>query len=116
MFRKLLGLTVVLGLGSWAGPCLSAEVVEFSDGRYLAVHAYDLQGDFIRLNVDRDSFLVFPVDKVDTIRRNRVVVYRSREGAETGVQTTQRLDESRPAVRTESIDSPRVSQSAELGS
>ncbi len=116
MFRTLLGLTVVLGLASWASPCLSAEVVEFSDGRYLPVHAYDLQGDFIRLDVDRNSFLVIPVSKVDTIRRDRVVVYRSGEETEPGLQDTQRLGETAPAVRTGRSGSPRASQTTGLGS
>jgi hypothetical protein len=49
---------------------LADEVVEFQDGRYLKVESHEVLDASIRLNVSGDSYLIFPLSRVDRIERN----------------------------------------------
>ena len=75
MRRILPGLVLLAAVCIGAAPVEAREVVEFVDGRYLEIRSYVAQGDLIRLDVDRDSFMVIPVANVDEIRRDRDVVF-----------------------------------------
>jgi hypothetical protein len=55
---------------------LADEVVEFQDGRYLKVESHEVLDASIRLNVSRDSYVIFPLSRVDRIERNGKEVFR----------------------------------------
>jgi hypothetical protein len=75
MRRILPGLVLLAALCLLPAIVEAREVVEFADGRYLEIRSYAVQGDLIRLDVDRGSFMVIPVGSVDEIRRDRDVVF-----------------------------------------
>jgi len=89
-FRAALILVSLLG----SGAALAADVVEFSDGRYLEVRSHSVEGDAIRLEVDRGSFMVIPADSVDTIRREREIVYPHQDRPATPLRRAERRVES----------------------
>jgi hypothetical protein len=79
-------LTAVCAVPTNAG---SRDVVEFTDGRYLEVRSYTVQGDLIRLDVDHGSFIVIPVASVDEIRRNREIVFSSAQADSAAARRAQ---------------------------
>jgi len=89
MRRILPGLVLFAALCVLPSSVEAGEVVEFSDGRYLEIRSYAVQGDLIRLDVDRRSFMVIPVVSVDEIRRDREVVFSSNRVVHPGPQTAQ---------------------------
>ena len=109
MRHVLAGLVLSILVCAAPAPAEAREVVEFVDGRYLEIRSYTVQGDLIRLDVGRGSFLVIPVASVDEIRRDWLIVfstapetvpvpqpawaYRSREAADPD------LPEPSPSIR-----------------
>jgi hypothetical protein len=93
------------------------EVVEFSDGRYLEIRSYVVQGDLIRLDVGRASFMVIPVQSVDEIRRDRNVVFSSTQAILPGPRTAWATP-ARPSHpdRARSDKSPAAGERASAGS
>lgn len=89
MRRILPGLVLFAALSVLPSAVEAGEVVEFSDGRYLEIRSYVVQGDLIRLDVDLGSFMVIPVVSVDEIRRDRDVVFSSNRAVPPGAQTAQ---------------------------
>ena len=51
------------------------EVVRFQDGRYMKVEGHQVFGEVVKLNLANNSSMVLPLDRVDSIRSGRVVVY-----------------------------------------
>ena len=51
------------------------EVVRFQDGRYMKVEGHQVSGEVVKLNLANSSSMVLPLDRVDSIRSGRVVVY-----------------------------------------
>jgi hypothetical protein len=93
------------------------EVVEFTDGRYLEIRSYRVEGDLIRLDVDRGSFMIIPVASIDEIRRDRDVVFSSNRVRTRGVRTARAAHGLAPSDRVGSEVSPRVGTTlASIGS
>jgi hypothetical protein len=80
MHRIVFGCLLFAAVVGFVPAVAAKEVVEFTDGRYLEIRSYTVRGDTIRLDVDRGSFLVIPLDSVDEIRRDWNLVF-SREQA-----------------------------------
>ncbi len=51
------------------------EVVRFQDGRYMKVEGHQVSGEAITLNLENNSSMVLPLDRIDTIRSGQAVVY-----------------------------------------
>ena len=85
MRRTIAGIALAACLAG--GAARAADVVEFADGRYLEVQSHSVLGDYIRLEVRPGSFLVFPADRVDEIRRERLLVYRQPAAAKSDAET-----------------------------
>jgi len=74
--RRVLSAIVLLAVVcGWTAASHASEVVEFADGRFLEVQSHLDEGYYIRLVVDRDSFMIIPASKIDEIRQNQRVVY-----------------------------------------
>ena len=85
----LSGVVLLLLLVASAAPALAGEVVEFTDGRYLAVRSHSVHGEYVRLDLDRGSFLIIPASTIDTIRRNRSPVFVYDGGGEQDTRTVE---------------------------
>ena len=75
MRRTLPGLVLLAAVCLWPAAIEAREVVEFTDGRYLEIRSYVVQGDLIRIDVATGSFMVIPVASVDEIKRDRDLVF-----------------------------------------
>ena len=92
------------------------EVVEFTDGRYLEIRSYRVEGDLIRLDVDRGSFMVIPVASIDEIRRDRDVVFSSNRVFTPEGHTARTAQGLTHSDRARPEASPPVGTLASLGS
>lgn len=101
MRRILLGLVLLSAVCVMPATVDAREVVEFSDGRYLEIRSYVVQGDLIRLDVGRGSFMVIPVASIDEIRRDRDVVFDSIRGVLPGVPGADSVRGREPARRAQ---------------
>ena len=100
MRRILPGLVLLSVVCLVPATAEAREVVEFNDGRYLEIRSYRVEGDLIRLDVDRGSFMVIPVASIDEIRRDRDLIFSSNRVVTPGgsaVRTAQGLAHSDPA-------------------
>jgi hypothetical protein len=111
MRRILPGLVLFAALCVLPSSVEAGEVVEFSDGRYLEIRSYVVQGDLIRLDVAPESFMVIPVVSVDEIRRDRDVVFSSNRAVPPEAQTTRVT-----SFRREHSDRARSEVSLAVGS
>jgi hypothetical protein len=68
-----LAVAAVLALSSTLAG--AEEVVRFQDGRYMKVEGHQVSGEVVKLNLANSSSMVLPLDRVDSIRSGRVVVY-----------------------------------------
>lgn len=110
MRRILPGLVLFAALCVLPASVEAGEVVEFADGRYLEIRSYVVQGDLIRLDVDRGSFMVIPVVSIDEIRRDRDVVFSLDRAVLPEPQTAQVT-----SFRRERSDRTRSEVSFEVG-
>jgi hypothetical protein len=102
-------MVLLAAVCAWPATVEAREVVEFTDGRYLEIRSYVVQGDLIRLDVDRGSFLVIPVASVDEIRRDWDVVF-SRRGAVLPGPRTARATPARNAPEGQPREASRVAR------
>ena len=117
MRRFLPGLVLIAALCVLPATVEAREVVEFSDGRYLEISSYVVNGDLIRLDVGRGSFMVIPVLSVDEIRRDRDVVFSSTRAVPRGPQTAWAAPAHRsPSDRARSEIPPTAGRRASAGS
>jgi len=116
MRRILPGLVLLAAVCVWPAAVEAREVVEFVDGRYLEIRSYVVQGDFIRLDVDRGSFMVIPVASVDEIRRDWDVVFSQNRALLGGTRTARatpvrNVSDARPREASPVAQAPATSGS-----
>ena len=75
MARKLTCMILAMLVVSVTGSIFAGEVVRFVDGRYLEIKSHEIDRSMIRLNLRSDSYLIVPVNGVETIERGGLVVY-----------------------------------------
>jgi len=90
MRRVLSGAVFLALVCAWTVPGRTAEVVEFTDGRFLKVHAHIDEGYYVRLVVDRDGWIIIPANKIDEIRDDVRVVYRNEAAADPASELSAR--------------------------
>lgn len=73
--RIVLSVVALVAIASAVQPASAAEVVRFTDGRYLEVAAHEIHGKGIRLTVERGGVIVLPLAQVEKIERGGLVVF-----------------------------------------
>ena len=73
--RKIACLAITAALALTCTLAGGGEVVRFQDGRYLEVEGHQVRGDAVKLILANQSALIMPLERVDSIRSGRVVLY-----------------------------------------
>jgi hypothetical protein len=100
-YRRSVCLAVAALLAFSCSVAGSEEVVRFQDGRYMKVEGHELLGKAVKLNLDNDSLVVLPLDRIDTIRSAGQLIYSA-----DSVEPQGKIGEQQPE-RPEPVDEKR---------
>lgn len=108
--RTLLRVVFMIALAVAMHSASAAEVVRFTDGRYLEVTSHEIHGEGIRLTLDRGGVIVLPLGQVEKIERGGLVVFRT--DPDRPAPSDRREEEPEPAVAVARLEATEASDRA----